>query len=104
MANAEAFESGWDAGSGGFKKMGKKKPKDSNGKQSEVGMMPKGSVGIPGGSSDTAKTGGKVKKTGWIKLHKNEIVVPAREAKTLKRVVSGKKAAKRKTSRKRVSK
>jgi hypothetical protein len=63
---------------------------------------PMGILGTTGGSKaiGSFKKGGKVKKTGLYKLHKNEIVVPANKASTMKDILSGKKSATKKKIKK----
>jgi hypothetical protein len=73
MANADAFNSGFDAG------MGKKsKKKKSKKKKSELLKQP-----TPAGIADPSayKKGGKVKKTGVALVHKGERVLTAKQAK-----------------------
>jgi hypothetical protein len=69
MANADAFNSGFDAG------MGKKSKKK---KKSELLKQP-----TPAGIADPSayKKGGKVKKTGVALVHKGECVLTAKQAK-----------------------
>jgi len=43
---------------------------------------------------DSFKNGGRVKKTGPYLLHKNEVVVPAKHASTMKKILSGKAPSK----------
>ena len=85
MANADAFNQGFDAGQG---KEGKKKKSNSNPKvftpdDQQAAAIPK-----------TFKKGGKVKRTGVAKVHKGEYVLTVKQAK---------KYAKKKGTRKRVS-
>ena len=91
MANADAFNSGFDAGQGKKSKSGKTGKNETSGSKN---AMPNGAA-VPG----EFKHGGKVKKTGLAKVHKGEIVLTAAQAKAK----LGKKRSK-KSSRKKVSK
>lgn len=84
MAN-EAFESGFQGGMGVAKKNKDSKPAATNPTK----------MASPSGF----KKGGKVKKTGLARVHKGELVLTAREAKSC-----NKKSSKNKSeSRKRIS-
>ena len=77
MANVDAFNSGFDMGSG------KKTPKKKlNKPMPEVGAA--GAAGAAKGAAKPSsfKKGGKVRKTGVAKVHKGEIVLTASEAKS----------------------
>jgi len=81
MANADAFNSGFDAATGGKSKKTKKQPKDVKKITTDDGdtLYPSASVNsaVPKGF----KKGGKVKKTGVALVHKGERVLTAKQAK-----------------------
>ena len=89
MANVDTFNEGWDAGSkgnGGIKP--KKAPKPigkittSDG-QTLTPTSPSRDFGsfTPKAEPRTFKKGGKVKKTGFAKVHAGEVVLTAKQAK-----------------------
>jgi hypothetical protein len=85
MANAEAFNSGFDAA------MGKKGKKEKG--------SPKQFTGNLASSPTELHKGGIVKKSGYAKVRKGEVMLTAKQTKSL-----GKKYGKRKSStRKRVA-
>lgn len=82
MANADAFNSGFDAATGGKSKKSKqKKPNDVKKITTDDGdtLYPSASVNpaFPNGF----KKGGKVKRTGIAKVHAGEVVLTAKQAK-----------------------
>ena len=81
MANADAFNSGFDAGMGKKSKKTKKQPKDVKKITTDDGdtLYPSASVNpaVPKGF----KKGGKVKRTGIAKVHAGEVVLTAKQAK-----------------------
>jgi len=87
MANADAFNDGFNAG------LGKKKDKDNGSDTKQFG----GIYAKP----KSYKKGGKVKKTGYALVHKNELVVSAKKAGRVKRLM---RKSGRKVSRKRAAK
>jgi hypothetical protein len=89
MANVDAFNEGFDAGTG-------KSAKKKNGKSQLLHKPTPGKIANPG----EFKHGGKVRKTGYAKVHKNEVVLTKSQAKCLPRK-SGKKNTRKKVSAKR---
>jgi len=87
MANADAFNSGFDAATGGKSKKTKKQPKDVKKITTDDGdtLYPSASVNsaVPKGF----KKGGKVKKTQVALLHKNERVIPAKSRPKVERLM-----------------
>lgn len=83
MANQEAFQKGFDQG------MGK-----STGKKDDIPAK-LGTMLTPAAHPKIYKKGGKVKKTGLALVHKNEVVLTAKQAK---------KAGKNKTRKRTASK
>ena len=65
----------------GFSQGVKKNDSDDNGKSRKFRKDPKKSYwqNLKSEISGSFKKGGKVKKTGIYKLHKNEVVVPAKK-------------------------
>jgi hypothetical protein len=87
MANAAAFQKGFDEGRG-------KAPK-GNGKSKLLKQPAPSDVANP----NEFKHGGKVKKTGYAKVHKNEIVLTAAQAKAKLGKKSSRKSSRKKTSK-----
>lgn len=79
MANPDAFDKGFKQGLGKSKNSDDKA--DNGGKKDPGGGLGKD---IPG-----FKKGGRVKKTGVAKVHKGEVVLTAKQARSLKK--SGRK-------------
>lgn len=88
MANADAFNSGFNMGFGGKR----------TGKQSKVLGKATSTTADGDAKPKSFKHGGKVKKTGYAKVHKGEIVLTASQNKgrTRKR---GKKSARKKITK-----
>jgi hypothetical protein len=86
MANVDAFNSGFDMGMG-------KKSKKSKSIKNPAAKTSSGLADPP-----AYKKGGKVKKTGWAKVHKHETILTASQSKgrTKKR---GKKSARKKITK-----
>lgn len=80
-------------------------PGGMHGPDSSLGSVrPVGVRGVPVLARPSFfKKGGKVKKTGWAKVHKGETVVPAKHEGTRRIMSSGKKKTKKRSSQKRVS-
>jgi len=111
MANDDAWSAGWQQGSKAEEK--KKKGKSATKKKSMKGESPdtsdKDTGGKGGGAWSTAwkmmakpgsfKEGGKVRKTGYAKVHKGEKVLTAAEAKACR----GKMGKSKGRARKKVS-
>lgn len=88
MANADAFSSGFNMGFGGKR----------TGKQGKVLGKATSTTADGDAKPKSFKHGGKVKKTGYAKVHKGEIVLTASQNKgrTRKR---GKKSARKKITK-----
>jgi hypothetical protein len=85
MANADAFNSGFDAGMGGKSKKPKKPQDDINQKKGPKPVKEihtsDGQTLYPTAMPKQFKKGGKVKRTGIAKVHAGEVVLTAKQAK-----------------------
>ena len=101
MANAEAFSSGFDMGSG-------KKSQKKSSAPDEKSPTPEKRDFAPKASPSAFKKGGTVRRTGMAKVHKKEEVLAPKEAKEYREMKKNRKAVatsvQAKTSRKRTDK
>jgi hypothetical protein len=82
MANEDAWDIGWKAGSGATKKKKSTKSTDDSGGGDAWGAGWKAGSGKASKRKvQSFKHGGKVQKTGIYRLHKGEMVVPLKKAK-----------------------